>query len=561
MATLRYKRKLAAVTGKTQQEHPRNCQSRNTPVPRINEEYITQVSEEIEGRITKKLSQEFNRIESRISDAPSKLDEFLSNQQIQTHSKTFPGTFRNTNVENQGTNEDDSQSDPHPEAGIFRGQNTQNSGPKDCRDMVTGVTGEIRHCRGMVTGVTGEIRHCRDMVTGATREIRQGRDMVTGATREICQCRDMLTGIQGEIRYRPDMVTGDSEEVHNDRDMVTAVQEEIPYCSSGISSGKQKKALSASQPQFRSENTPATIEADQILVALQQLPRNSNSYNVNNNSNRISKLPKSLTTTMPTFDGKSEKFELFEDLFQTSLKIHNQLTEEDKLHFFHSLMRDDALQTFKNISSPNRENLTEILTVFRRKYVKPQSMATAKHKFQQLVFNPANQKLIDFLDELQKLAKDAFGVDAQAIIEQFIYAKMPPHLKKSVNQAHLENGTCEQIVTHLERELELNSLEYPDETQMNTVMYKQQIDGNPDNAGNINSDTNDSNPNNHKNDRKSRTLYPPCETCGKTNHSTERCYVGANAANRPLPWKNKPQEQDAHDSITGCVQATAQHFN
>ena len=505
MATLRNKRKLAAVTRESQEENPRNGQSRNTSIPRINEEYITQVSEEIEGRITKKLSQEFNRIESRISDALSKLDEFLSNQQIQMHSKTVPGTFRNTNVENQGTNEDDSQSDPHPEGGLFRSQTMQHSGPE------------------------------------------AGHYMVTGATKEIRQCRDM--------------VTSDSEEVHNDRDMVTAVQEEIAYCSSGIFSGKQNKARSTSQPQFRSENTPATIEADQILLALQQLPTNSESSNVNNNSNRISKLPKSLTTTMPTFDGKSEKFELFEDLFQTSLKIHNQLTEEDKINYFHSLMRGDALQTFKNISSPNRENLTEILTVFRRKYVKPQSMATAKHKFQQLVFNPANQKLIDFLDELQKLAKDAFGVDAQAIIEQFIYAKMPPHLKKSINQAHLENGTCEQIVTHLERELELNSLEYPDETQMNTVMYKQQIGGNPDNAGNINSDTNDSNPNNHKNDRKSRTLYPPCDTCGKTNHSTERCYVGANAANRPLPWKNKPQEQDAHDSITGCVQATAQHFN
>ena len=121
------------------EEHPRNGQSRNTSVPRINEEYITQVSEEIEGRITKKLSQEFNRIESRISDALSKLDEFLSNQQIQTHSKTVPGTFRNTNVENQGTNEDDSQSDPHPEAGIFRGQTTQNSGPKDCRLTFTQI--------------------------------------------------------------------------------------------------------------------------------------------------------------------------------------------------------------------------------------------------------------------------------------------------------------------------------------------------------------------------------------------------------------------------------------
>ena len=147
MATLRNKRKFAVVTRETQEEHPRNDQSRNTPVPRINEEYITQVSEEIEGRITKKLSQEFNRIESRISDAPSKLDEFLSNQQIQTHSKTVPGTFRNTNVENQGTNEDDSQSDPHPEAGIFHGQTTQNAGPKECPDMVTGATGEIRQCR------------------------------------------------------------------------------------------------------------------------------------------------------------------------------------------------------------------------------------------------------------------------------------------------------------------------------------------------------------------------------------------------------------------------------
>ena len=134
MATLRNKRKLAAVTRETQEEHPRNGQSRNASVPRINEEYITQVCEEIEGRVSKKLSQEFSRTESRILSALSKLDEFLLNQQIRTHSETVPGTFRNTNVENQGTNEDDSQSDPHPEAGIFRGQTTQKFGPRDCRD-------------------------------------------------------------------------------------------------------------------------------------------------------------------------------------------------------------------------------------------------------------------------------------------------------------------------------------------------------------------------------------------------------------------------------------------
>ena len=125
----------------------------------------------------------------------------------------------------------------------------------------------------------------------------------------------------------------------------------------------------------------------------------------------------------------------------------------------------------------------------------------------------------------------------------------------------MENGMYEQIVADLERELELNSLEYPDETQMNTVTRKQQIEGSKDNAGKINSYTHNSNPNKYKIDRKSRTVHPPCETCDKTNDSAETCYVGAHAANKLLPWKSKPQQQDAQDSITGCFRATAQRLD
>ena len=296
----------------------------------------------------------------------------------------------------------------------------------------------------------------------------------------------------------PHIVTGGPEEIRHSPHTMTATQEEIPYCSPTTSSGKQKKARSTIQPQFRSENTPATIEADQILLALQQLATNSNSANFNNNISRISKLPKSLTTTMPTFDGKSGKFELFEDLFQTSLIIYNQLTQEDKINYFHSLKRGDALQTFKNITTLNRKNLGEILTVFHRKYVKPQSMATPKHKFQRLVFNPAHQKLFDFLDELQKLAKDAFGDAAQAIIEQFIYAKMPPHLKKSINQERLENGTYEQIVSHLERKIKFNGLEAPDKMPINTLTQQA--------------------PQQNSNEPK-----PTCHHCKKPGHNQIQC--------------------------------------
>ena len=400
--TTRNKKKLAALNRENCEEHPRSNLAQNSTAPRSQEDYITQVAEEIEGRVTKRLLKEFSRTENRILGALARLDDFLMNPILPGRSGTTPEPSRNALNTSQGTNEDDSQNDPRPEAGLFHGQITQNAGPE--RDY--------------------------GMVTGATETNRNGYDMVRGATEQIGNCHKM-----------------------------TGVHEEVTYCPPSTSSGKQKKNRSTSQPQFRSENTPATIEADQILLALQQLANKNNSANFHKNVNRISKLPKSLTTTMPTFDGKTEKFELFEDLSQTSLKIHNQLTEDDRINYFHSLMKGDALQTFKNNNGPTRENLEEILAVLRRKYVKPQSMATAKHKFQKHVFKPANQKLVDFLDELQRLAKDAFARAAHAIVEQFIYAKMPPHLKESINQAHLEKGTYEQIVTHLEREVELNGLE------------------------------------------------------------------------------------------------------
>ena len=80
------------------------------------EEYITQVSEEIEGKVTGKLSQEFSRTESCILSALSKLDEFLLNPQVRTCSVAVPGTSRNNNSENRETTWDRSLNDSCPEA-------------------------------------------------------------------------------------------------------------------------------------------------------------------------------------------------------------------------------------------------------------------------------------------------------------------------------------------------------------------------------------------------------------------------------------------------------------
>ena len=99
MAMLRNKRKLTVIARETQ-EYPRNNHSQNSAAPGVTEDYIAQVSEEIERKVTKKLSQEFGRTESRILGVLSKLDELLLNPQIRTFSGTTPGLFQNTDVEN-----------------------------------------------------------------------------------------------------------------------------------------------------------------------------------------------------------------------------------------------------------------------------------------------------------------------------------------------------------------------------------------------------------------------------------------------------------------------------
>ena len=109
--------------------------AQNSNVPRSQEDYITQISKEIEGKVTKRLSQEFRKTENRILGALARLDDFLMNPLIQGHSGTAPETSRNALSASQGTNEDDSQSDPHPEAGIFHNQTTQNSCPEDGHDI------------------------------------------------------------------------------------------------------------------------------------------------------------------------------------------------------------------------------------------------------------------------------------------------------------------------------------------------------------------------------------------------------------------------------------------
>ena len=128
MATFRNKRKLEAVSRETP-EGSRGSRGRNVLDPELTQDYISQVSEEIQGRVNKKLSKEFNKTESRILGGLSKLDEFLLNPQARTCS-VIQGASRNANSENRETHGDLSLNYPYPEVGYFSHHSGQPNSPE-----------------------------------------------------------------------------------------------------------------------------------------------------------------------------------------------------------------------------------------------------------------------------------------------------------------------------------------------------------------------------------------------------------------------------------------------
>ena len=104
------------------------------------------------------------------------------------------------------------------------------------------------------------------------------------------------------------------------------------------------------------------------------------------------------------------------------------------------------------------------MTIFKRRFGDYLSMAKARCEWDALSFVPSTQKLHKRLDILHKTAKEALGAESQQFIDKA--KKMPDHVEKILNRAHLEDKPYNDFVLHLEKEVPLNGLGAPDEVTL-----------------------------------------------------------------------------------------------
>ena len=192
-------------------------------------------------------------------------------------------------------------------------------------------------------------------------------------------------------------------------------------------------------------------------------------------------------------------------------------------------------------------------------------------------FDPTSKSLSDFLEELNECAERAFGDNAQHMIVNPLYAKLPPHLKRQLNSAYLENGTYDEIVAHLEREIELSGLENDGELTIPTrtavppndnQQYLEQTvivchySEKPSHVirdcrkrmKNEQGQTYDTSiPNTKPSTSESIAPSPHCQ---RTNHPPEKCWSGPNTAKRP---KRFEQDNPGNNRNDGQEQGNLTH--
>ena len=281
-------------------------------------------------------------------------------------------------------------------------------------------------------------------ISSQLSEIRESYERkINELQNEFSQLKDLMMAVisKTDSENRPSTSKGPSKPAHTvGLDMVTEVTE--TRSTRPTSSFTNFRRYQEDDSDEEGESTPRSNE-ERLLNAIETIPQRIKSTTTNT---------KLLQTHVPNFRSQKDKFVEFEHLLLNHLSpLANKITEENKLHFFQSLLRDDAIEYWQSIQITPLTTLKDVLDLFRKEFATEDLKEVARYKWDQARYDPTTEAFSDFLKNLKKIAKQAFGEEADKIIRMFLFGKLPVEIQQELTIANKEESSPEEIKTYLMR--------------------------------------------------------------------------------------------------------------
>ena len=204
----------------------------------------------------------------------------------------------------------------------------------------------------------------------------------------------------------------------------------------------------------------------------------------------------------------------FEHLLLNHLSpLANKITEENKLHFFQSLLRDEAIEYWQSIQITPVTTLKDVLDMFQKEFAKEDLKEKARYNWGQARYDPTTETFGDFLKSLKKTAKQAFGNEADKVIKTFLFDKLPVENQQELTMANKEESSPEEIKTYL-----MLKYQYQQYTSQQTPFkpFNAVTSSNP-------TTTTTTKPATPTTQLKRKRFEGQCFYCGKTDHCKIEC--------------------------------------
>ena len=273
-------------------------------------------------------------------------------------------------------------------------------------------------------------------------------EKVDGLRDELDSLKSMLNTLikQGQEREEREKLSQSSRNrEQSSSDMVTGVNRthRLHYSTNHDSDEDNDNSPYRASPS-------STSETDALLNAIQQIPQKIQ---------KTSTSTKLLQTHVPNFKGQKEKYNEFEHLLLNHLRpIANKLTEEEKIHFFQSLLREDAIEFWQTVQVTSTTTLSDVLAIFRKEFAQEDMKEVARYKWNEAKYDPTTETFSEFLKNLKKTAKQAFGHSADQCIQMFLFGKLPVEIQQELTMANKEDASPDEIKTYLQRKYQYSQV-------------------------------------------------------------------------------------------------------